>query len=139
MLRHISPLLNPDTVHTLMSMGHGEEIVIADANFPALTLGPKVIRADGVAIPPLLDAILELMPLDSYAPWKVALMQTLPGDSVPPVWETYEKIITAHEGDYCVKHFERFDFYAQAAKACAVILTGETALYGNLILKKGVL
>lgn len=139
MLRNIPAILSPELVATLMKMGHGDEIVLGDANFPGYTNNDTVIRADGHGVPQLLDAILTLMPLDRYNPWQVGLMATVEGDPRPPVWDVYEKIIRSHEGDYTTHFFERFEFYQHTPQASAVVLTGETALYGNIILKKGVI
>lgn len=138
MLNKIPAVLSPDLVHVLMSMGHGDELVIGDGNFPADTCNDLVVRADGIGVPQLLDAILELMPLDRYSSWQVGLMETVAGDPTPEIWPKYEEIIHRHEGEYETKYFERFAFYEQAKQAFAVVLTGETALYGNIILKKGV-
>lgn len=140
MLKNIPAILSPDLVKILMEMGHGDEIVIADANFPAERLGQRVVRADGHHVPEILSAILELMPLDQYADYQYGLMQIVEGDNVDPViWQTYEKIIRENDANAKVKHIERFDFYEQTKDAFAVLITGETALYGNVILKKGVL
>lgn len=138
MLKNIPACLSPDLVHVLMTMGHGDEIVIADGNFPGDTNNDLVVRADGLGVPELLTAILTLLPLDRYSDWQVGLMETVEGDPTPEIWQTYEEIVTAAEGDYETKRFERFAFYEQAKKAFAVVLTSETALYGNIILKKGV-
>lgn len=138
MLKNIPACLSPDLVHVLMSMGHGDELVIADGNFPADTNNDTVVRADGLGVPELLKAILELLPLDRYSDWQIGLMETVEGDPTPPIWATYDEIVTAAEGEYVTKRFERFEFYEQAKKAFAVLLTGETALYGNVIVKKGV-
>ena len=139
MLRNIPPMLSPDLVKALMEMGHGDEILLADANFPGHSIHHRVIRADGIGIPELLDAVLTLMPLDPYSSWQVGLMETVPGDPEPEVWKTYNEIIAKHEEQHSVKTFERFDFYRHTPEVAAVVLTGETALYGNIILKKGVL
>lgn len=138
MLKNIPACLSPDLVHVLMTMGHGDEIVIADGNFPGDTNNDLVVRADGLGVPELLTAILTLLPLDRYSDWQVGLMETVEGDPTPEIWQTYEEIVTAAEGDYETKRFERFAFYEQAKKAFVVVLTSETALYGNIILKKGV-
>lgn len=139
MLRHIPAVLSPELVKTLMEMGHGDEILLADANFPGYTNNDHVIRADGIGIPELLEAILKLMPLDTYSPWQVGLMETVQGDPRPEVWDTYDSIVSSEMPDYAVKTFERFAFYEHTPSVSAVVLTGETALYGNIILKKGVL
>lgn len=120
-------------------MGHGDELLLADANYPGHSTHHNVLRADGIDIPQLLDAVLELMPIDRYNDWQVGLMQPVAGDPRPVVWDTYDEIIRKHEGDYSTFEFERFAFYEHAAKTALVVVTGETALYGNIILKKGVL
>lgn len=139
MLKGIPAVLSPDIVAQLMRMGHGDEIVIADANFPGETNNDTVIRADGIGVPVILDAILQLMPLDPYNDWQVGLMETVAGDAEPTIWKEYESILANRASHRTVKQFERFAFYEQARGASAVILTGETALYANIILKKGVI
>ncbi|WP_037284760.1 L-fucose mutarotase [Saccharibacillus sacchari] len=140
MLKKIPKILSPDLVHALMKMGHGDEIVLADANFPGHSLHSNVIRCDGLGIPPLLDAILELLPLDPYAEHQAALMSVVPGDPVvPTVWDTYREIVARHDASATLAFEERFAFYERAKSAYAVVMTGEEALYGNIILKKGVL
>lgn len=138
MLNKIPAVLSPDLVHILMRMGHSDEIVIADGNFPGEANNDLVIRADGVGVPELLKAIVELLPLDHYNEWQVGLMDTGEGEDKPEIWDTYEQILTEADPDMKVKYFERFAFYDQAKKAFAVVVTGETALYANIILKKGV-
>lgn len=140
MLKNIPAILSPELVKILMEMGHGDEIVIADANFPAERLGQRVVRADGHAVPELLTAILELFPLDAYSDYQYALMEIVEGDDVDPViWKDYARIIGQYDSNAQVKHIERFDFYEKTKDSFAVLITGETALYGNVILKKGVL
>ena len=139
MLRDIHPLLGPDLLHALASMGHGDDIVIADANFPAFTLGPKVIRADGLGAEAILEAILTHMPLDTFAPvaaWRMAMVDT--PETIPPICVSFQEIIERKAGAFAIDTLERFAFYENASKAAFVIATGEQALYGNLILKKGV-
>lgn len=140
MLKKIPKLLSPELVRTMMEMGHGDEIVLADANFPGHALHSRVIRYDGIGIPELLAAILELMPLDHYAEHQAALMGVVPGDPVVPViWDTYRKLIAESEPAAIIAEEERFAFYERAKHAYAIIVTGEEALYGNIILKKGVI
>ncbi|SET12695.1 L-fucose mutarotase [Paenibacillus sp. NFR01] len=140
MLKKIPKLLSPELVRTMMEMGHGDEIVLADANFPGHALHSRVIRYDGIGIPDLLAAILELMPLDSYAEHQAALMAVVPGDPVVPViWDTYRTLIADAEPRAVIAEEERFAFYERAKRAYAVVVTGEEALYGNVILKKGVI
>lgn len=142
MLRNIPANLSPELVKILLEMGHGDEILLADANFPGHHLHPTTVWADGLGIPDLLRSILTLMPLDRYSSYQVALMETVGDDPRPPVWDVYEQIWNKAEkdaGPVSVKTIERMAFYDYTPSVYAVVLTGETALYGNLILKKGVL
>ena len=141
MLKGISPVISPDLIKVLMEMGHGDELVIADGNFPAASVAQRLVRADGLACPVLLDAILRLFPLDEYVEKPVALMAVVPGDPYQPViWNDYRKIIQGHETAFeDFDYVERFAFYERARKAYAVLATGEMALYANIILKKGVI
>ena len=142
MLRNIPANLSPELVKILLEMGHGDEILLADANFPGHHLHSTTVRADGLGIPDLLRSILTLMPLDRYSSYQAALMETVGDDPRPPVWDVYEQIWNEAEkdaGPVSVKTIERMAFYDYTPSVYAVVLTGETALYGNLILKKGVL
>lgn len=139
MLKGIPKVLSPQLVQVLMEMGHGDEIVLGDGNFPASSLGPTVVRADGHGVPEILSAILQLMPLDPYVACPVALMQVTPGDPVEtPIWETYRSLLEADPKGGCIEEVERFAFYERARQAYAIVATSETALYANIILKKGV-
>lgn len=143
MLKGISPLISPELLKTLCEMGHGDELVIADGNFPSESVGKNavVIRADGHGVPELLDAILKLIPLDTHAEKPVALMEVSPEDScpTPEIWTTYKQILNKHEPDNCqIDMTERFAFYERAKKAYLIIATGEMAIYANVLLKKGV-
>lgn len=142
MLKGISPLLSPELLKVLCEMGHGDELVIADGNFPAESIGKNavVIRADGHGVPEMLDAILQLIPLDQYVDQPAALMKVVPGDPVVPViWDEYRALLKKHgENPDKVEMMERFAFYDRAKNAYAVIATGETAIYANVLLKKGV-
>ena len=141
MLKGISPLLSPELLKVIAEMGHGDELVIADGNFPAVSMARRLVRADGIAAPQLLEAILELFPLDCFVERPAALMSVVPGDPTKPaIWEEYRAIVRRHEAGF--KDFEmmeRFAFYARAREAYAVLATGEAALYACIILKKGVL
>ncbi len=121
-------------------MGHGEEIVIADANFPAETLHPRVLRADGLRIPALLGAILPLLPLDDYAPSALIMMEATAGDTLDPVVAaSYREVVDVFQPEAApIERLERFAFYERARAAYAVVVTGESVKYGNIILKKGV-
>lgn len=139
MLRGIHPLLGPELLAALTEIGHGAELVVADANFPASTLGPPVIRADGLAAEPLIEAILTHMPLDTFADataWRMAMVDT--PDIVPPICLSFQEIVDRLAGPFMIEPLERFAFYERAAKAAFIVATGEQALYANLILKKGV-
>ncbi|NUU59438.1 RbsD/FucU family protein [Paenibacillus agri] len=140
MLKKIPKLLSPELVAVLMEMGHGDEIVLADANFPGHSHHSRIIRYDGIGIPELLNAILELFPLDHYAEHQAAFMSVVPGDpTVPVIWSTYKEIIIGHDPEAVIGYEERFDFYTRSKQSYAVVVTGEEALYGNVILKKGVI
>lgn len=143
MLKGISPLISPELLKILCEMGHGDYIVLGDANFPSESVGEcsRVVRADGHTVPELLRAILPLFPLDTYVDTPVGLMAVVPGDTVKtPIWDEYREIIALHDtrGGTCIEHIERFAFYEKAKKAYAVVATGERALYANIILQKGV-
>lgn len=141
MLKGIPNILPPELLKVLMEMGHGDEIVIADGNFPAASHAQRLVRCDGHGAPLLLDAILKLFPLDTYVKNPVALMAVVAGDTYSPdIWPAYKKIVQSHDASF--KEFEmveRFAFYERAKKAYAIVATGEAARYANLILKKGVL
>ncbi len=140
MLKNIPPILSPELLKILMEMGHGDEIVIADGNFPGAAVAQRLVRLDGHGVPEILSAIMKFFPLDSYTDKPVALMEVVNGDPVSPtIWDTYKEIISEYEPEKCrIEFVERFDFYERAKKAYAVIATGETAIYANIILKKGV-
>ena len=140
MLKNIPKILSPELVKTLMEMGHGDEIVIADGNFPAETIGKRVVRCDGHGVTELLDAIMQLFPLDTYTEKPVMLMEVVPGDPVvPTIWDDYKAVINKYEPENCkIEMIERFAFYERAKTAYAVVATGEEAIYANIILKKGV-
>ena len=142
MLKGIPRVLSPELLKVLDEMGHGDEIVIADGNFPAESIGKDavVVRADGHSVPDMLDAILQLVPLDTYVEKPVALMEVVPGDPcVPVIWEEYRALLEKHgEDPKVIEMTERFAFYERAKKAYAIVATGETAIYANILLKKGV-
>lgn len=141
MLKRIPPLLSPDLLALLARMGHGDELVLADANFPAEALARRLVRADGHAAPALLEAVLTLLPLDTFVEAPAAVMQRVDEPGAPaPVWVVYERLLAeAHGGPVALEQVERFAFYERAQCAFGIVATGETALYGNLILKKGVI
>ena len=143
MLKGIPKIISPDLLKALCEMGHGDTLVIADGNFPAAFVGrdATVIRCDAVGVPPLLEAILTLFPLDTYVEKPVSLMAIVPGDNVKtPIWEEYKAILVQSDtrGEKMIEQVERFAFYEKAKKAYLVIATSESALYANIILQKGV-
>lgn len=140
MLKNIPKIMSPELLKILMEMGHGDEIVLADGNFPAETIGQRVVRCDGHGVTELLDAVMQFLPLDAYTDKPVMLMEVVKGDPVvPTIWEDYKAVINKYEPENCkIEMIERFDFYERAKKAYAVVATGEEAIYANIILKKGV-
>jgi len=140
MLKGISPLLSPELLAVLCRMGHGDEIVLADAHFPGETMGKRVLRADGLKIADLIDAILPVYELDSYVEAPLVMMAAVTGDKLDPrVEKAYRAAVDRHAPRTPpIARLERFAFYDRAKQAFAVVMTGETAKYGNLILKKGV-
>jgi len=140
MLKGISPLISPELLAVLARMGHGDEIVLADAHFPGETFNPRVLRADGLKIPQLLEAILPLFELDAYVPHPIMMMAAVPGDYLDPQVEVsyLESIHLTNPNVPAIERIERFEFYERAKSAFAVVMTGEVAKYGNVILKKGV-
>ena len=143
MLKGIPKILSPELLKVLAEMGHSDRLVISDGNFPSESMGKNciVIRCDGHGVPELLDAILQVFPLDTYVEKPVNLMEVMPGDTVEtPIWDVYKSTMAKYEGSNVrVENIERFAFYDRAKTAYAVIATGESALYANLILKKGVI
>jgi L-fucose mutarotase len=140
MLKGIPSIISPDLLAILMSMGHGDELVIADGNFPSASIARRLLRADGHGVPPLLDAVLRFFPLDPYVEKPAALMAVVPGDTATTdIWDEYRGILRRHEPAFRDFEFvERFAFYERARTAYAVLATSELALYANIILKKGV-
>ena len=140
MLKGIAPVLSPELLSVLCRMGHGDEIVLADAHFPGETFNNLVLRADGISVPQLLDGILPLFELDAYVDEPLIMMAAVEGDSLDPaVEESYRAVIDKHcPAAPKIARIDRFDFYDRAKSAFAVVMTGETAKYGNIILKKGV-
>jgi L-fucose mutarotase len=140
MLKHVPAILSPELLYAIAAMGHGDEIVLADGNFPAESHAQRCIRADGHSVPAVLEAILKFLPLDTFVESPAFVMQPVEDRPVePPVWADFQAIIDAAEGRaVSIERIERFAFYDRARNAFAVVATGETALYGNLILKKGV-
>ena len=141
MLRNIDPIISPELLNVLFRMGHGDDIVLADAFFPGDSMGKRVVRADGITVPRLLEGIIPLITLDSYAETPLFMMEPVPGDKRDMgVEESYRAVIDkTWPNTPPVALVERFAFYAQAREAYAVVMTGEVRKYGNLILKKGVI
>ena len=141
MLRNIPPLLSPDLLYSLRAMGHGDEIVIADANFPGSSIGPNCIRADGSTASEVLQAVLTVMPLDSFVPDPALTMQVVgDAEAIPEAVTDFQRIIDqVADNPARVQSLERFAFYERAADAFTIVQTGERRLYGNIILKKGVI
>ena len=142
MLKGIPAILSPELLKVLSEMGHTDELTIGDGNFPGHTYGKKVIRLDGHGVPEVLDAILQVFPLDTYVDKPVTLMSVVKGDTVKtPIWDTYKEIVAKHDerGANCFEEIDKWDFYERTRdKSTVVIMTSETALYANIILKKGV-
>ncbi|MBE7093579.1 MAG: fucose isomerase [Clostridiales bacterium] len=139
MLKNVPKIISPELLKVLCEMGHGDEIVIADANFPAENYGKRCIRADGLGGVQLLDAILKLIPLDTYADKNFLLMQTTQGDPTPTIWAEYFETANKNDDNLRAGNLERFAFYERAKQAYAVIASGEEAIYANIIIKKGVI
>lgn len=141
MLKGIPQIISPELMKTLMQMGHGDQIVIADGNYPVHSQGVPVIRADGHGVIDILEAILELMPLDTYSEHSVSLMGVGPDrDYIPEIWAEFKQTLqqAGHEQSI-IEVVDRFDFYRRSERAFAIVATSEKKLYANIILKKGVL
>ncbi len=134
-------MISPSLLKILCEMGHGDEILFADANYPAESSGKKndafVIRADGIGIPTLLESILKLFPLDTFSDYNVILMKA--NEGVPEIWKSYEDILKNSKEIVKIKRVPRFEFYNLASNSYAIVATGEKSLYANIILKKGVI
>jgi len=140
MLKNIPAILSPELLKILMEMGHADEIVIGDGNFPAESMGQRVVRLDGHGVPEILDAIMQFFPLDQFDEGHAVLMEVVPGDTTEtPIWDEFQKILKKRDSGFAgLTNIERFAFYDRTKSAYAVIATGETALYANILLKKGV-
>lgn len=141
MLKNIPAILSPELLKILMEMGHGDELVLGDANFPAASVARRLVRADGHGGEEMLAAVMRLFPLDTFVASPVALMAVVPGDNyTPELWPRYERIVRSeHPAFSGFEMLERFEFYRRAEQAYAVVATGERGRYANLILKKGLL
>jgi L-fucose mutarotase len=140
MLKNLNPLLSADLIYVLQAMGHGDEIVIVDANFPAESSGPQTVHLDGVSATAALEAVLSVMPLDTFVDEACFIMGPVgEPDREEPIFAEFRAIIARAEGpQFVLGRIERFDFYARASEAFAILATGERRLYGNIILKKGI-
>lgn len=143
MLKGIPEILSPELLKVLCEMGHSDRLVIADGNFPVMSMGKNahIIRMDGHGVPEILDAILRVFPLDIYIEKPVNLMEVMPGDDVQtPIWDVYKKTVEKYDerGKNAIGEIERFKFYEETKTAYAVIATSEKALYANIMLQKGV-
>ena len=142
MLKGISPILTPELLKIIAEMGHGDELVLADGNFPAASIGKRCVRMDGHGANAVLDAVLSLLPLDDFVDAPVTLMEVVPGsipDGEPPIWADFRATLARREPDAKIGFEERFAFYERSRKAFATVQTGESALYACVILKKGVI
>lgn len=139
MLKNIPEILSPELLMALMKMGHGDELIIADGNYPAYSQGVQVIDGSGHDVKDYLEAILKFFPLDTYSEKPVALMEVVKGDkTVPVVWDSYKDILLVNDYNDVIEHIDRFDFYDRSKSASLIISTSDKALYANILLKKGV-
>ncbi len=141
MLRKIPKILPPDLVKCMMEMGHADMLILADANFPGTSHAKRMIRMDSVEIPKLLEAVLQLYPLDNFISNPVRLMRNLPTEPVPEIWNTYREILNQWDKDHAFQDFDfmdRLPFYKEAENAYVIVQTGDESRYGNIILQKGV-
>ncbi|GAB2026121.1 RbsD/FucU family protein [Lactovum odontotermitis] len=139
MLRGIPNIISPDLLKILMEMGHGDEILIADGNFPAASHAQRLVRADGHSVPEILTAVLQLFPVDSFVEKPVALMSVDEGMKKPEIWEKYEALIAEESSEEVqIEHMDHTEFMNRAKKCYVIVSSGETALFANIILRKGV-
>ena len=138
MLKNIDKVLSPKLLKTLCEMGHGDELVIADGNFPSVSMNVNVIRADGLGVEELLRGIMKLFPLDRVVEKNVFLMDVPQGEEKPAIWNKYRSAIEESGEVYCEEYLERYAFYERAKNSFAVVATSEKALYANIIIRKGI-
>lgn len=140
MLKNIPPILGPELLHILRAMGHGDDLVITDANFPGTTNARRLVRLDGTSATDVLEAVLQLLPLDDFVEDHAITMQVV-GDPTQqvPIFDEFRAILDRHEPQARMTSLERFAFYERASKGFAIVQTGENRLYGNIILKKGII
>jgi L-fucose mutarotase len=140
MLKTVPPILSPDLLHALRAMGHGDEIVIVDANYPAESAGPPVIRLDGLSATDVADAVLTLLPLDTFVEHAAFAMEVVDNPRKrEQTHKDFDKLVKKHEPAMKLALLERFAFYERAAQAFVIVQTGERRLYGNILLKKGII
>ncbi len=140
MLKNIPPILNPDLLHALRAMGHGDEIAIVDANYPAENAGPPVIRLDGLLATDVADAVLTLMPLDTFVDEQAFAMEVVGNPKKrEQTHKDFDRLVKKHEPEMKLSLLERFAFYERVKDAFAIVQTGERRLYGNILLKKGII
>ena len=141
MLRGIPSILSPDLLHAMRAMGHGDELVIGDCNFPGESLGPPCLRLDGIPATQVLEAVLQLFPLDTFVEANAHVMaQVDRPEELPPVVTEFQAIVDrVADNPRAIQPIERFAFYERASRAFAVVMTGEDRAYGNIILTKGVI
>lgn len=141
MLKGIPSILTPDLLKILMEMGHGDTLCIGDGNFPAAAMAQRLVRLDGHDVPPVLDAVLQFFPLDTFVAHPVTLMAVVrAGDPDPPIWDAFRKIVDHRSPEARgIEFVDRFAFYDRARAAYAIVATGETAIYANVILTKGII
>eukprot|EP01114_Cavostelium_apophysatum_P012984 TRINITY_DN3053_c0_g1_i1.p1 TRINITY_DN3053_c0_g1~~TRINITY_DN3053_c0_g1_i1.p1 ORF type:complete len:150 (-),score=18.54 TRINITY_DN3053_c0_g1_i1:96-545(-) len=143
MLKGIPTNISPELFHALLSMGHGDEIVIADGNFPAASCAQRLIRADGLGVVDILESIMKFLPVDKYVEDHCVVMQLVPSDAeklgTPPIWKEFQRVMDKEEGNWVkLTQLERMKFYERAKQAFAVVATSDSAIYANIIIKKGV-
>jgi len=140
MLKGVPPIISPELMVVLMKMGHGDEIVLADGNFPADSHALQIVRADGLGVPAVLEAILKFLPIDTFVDDPATVMEPVnKKDPEPPIWKDFRRLLEMNEGRRIeLTPIDRFEFYERAQEAYAIVATSESALYANLILKKGV-
>lgn len=140
MLKGVPPLISPELMYTMMKMGHGDELVLGDGNFPADSNAQRVVRCDGLSVPAVLEAVLAFLPIDTFVDKPAAVMQPVdPGAPEPPIWKDFRRLLEMTEGRRVeLELIDRFAFYERSRRAYAIVATSETALYANIILKKGV-
>lgn len=140
MLKLVHPAISPELMAVMLQMGHGDELVLADANFPADSNAQRIVRADGIDLETLLPAILKFFPIDTFVPEQAMVMEPVDARSPEPaIWSTFRKDLQAAEGrEVALTQIERFEFYDRTRQAYAIVATGSRAFYSNIILKKGV-